>query len=94
MNNKIFPPGVRVIQPHRIKILPGNKLRILIIICIGFLQLFTSRVYSQDENLTLNLENTTIREVLLEIEEQTDYVFMFNSAVVNVVGSLCLHNIN
>jgi len=84
MNNKICPPSVRVIQPHRINILPGSKLRILIIICIGVIQLFTTRVYSQDENLTFNFENTTIRDVLLEIEEQTDYFFLFNSAVVDV----------
>ncbi|MBL7113163.1 MAG: SusC/RagA family TonB-linked outer membrane protein [Bacteroidales bacterium] len=84
MKSIYFPPNITCLQPQQSKILSFIKLRLVIIISIGVIQLFTTRVYSQTENLTLSFENTTIRDVLLEIEEQTDFFILYNSKVVDV----------
>lgn len=84
MKNICSPPSVPGLQPTQSKIIPAYRLRLLIIISIGVIQLFSTSIYSQTENLTLSFENTTIRDVLLEIEKQTDFFILFNSKVVDV----------
>ena len=54
-----------------------------------FLLLFTflqvsATVYSQDTVLTLKLSNTTLKDVLYEIEQRTEYTFMYNDTKIDV----------
>ncbi len=54
-----------------------------------FLLLFTflqvsAAIYSQDTVLTIQLSNTTIKDVLYEIENQTDFTFMYNDSKIDV----------
>src|SRR4030042_6650480 len=84
MKNICSPPSVPGLQPTQSKILPAYRLRLLIIISIGVIQLFSTSIYSQTENLTLSFENTTIRDVLLEIEKQKDFFLLFIRKVVDV----------
>lgn len=48
---------------------------ILILTCIGFCHAVDS--YSQSTNLTLNLKNKTIKQVLSEIESSSEFVFFY-----------------
>ena len=54
-----------------------------------FLLLFTflqvsAAIYSQDTLLTIHLNKTTLKDVLYEIESQTDYTFMYNDTKIDV----------
>ena len=40
--------------------------------------------YSQATKLNLNMENTTVREVLANIEDQSEFYFLYNSKIVEV----------
>ncbi len=40
--------------------------------------------YSQTTKLNLNMENTTVREVLSNIEDQSEFYFLYNSKIVKV----------
>ncbi|MBN2818517.1 MAG: TonB-dependent receptor [Bacteroidales bacterium] len=51
---------------------------------ISMVSAFASKTYSQSKTLSLNLENSTVKEVLKEIEEQSEFYFMYSSKVVDV----------
>ncbi len=44
--------------------------------------------YAQATKLNLNMENSTVREVLLEIENMSEFRFLYNSKMVNVDRSV------
>ena len=54
----------------------------LILISISFV--FAGKTYSQTNGLSINLKNTCIKEVLKNIEEQSDFCFMYSAKLVNV----------
>lgn len=66
-------------------IVSSNKLLAMkftiLLIAISFLKV--SANYSQD-NLTVKMDNTSIRSILKEIERQTDYTFLYDNSKVNV----------
>lgn len=47
-------------------------------------QVFAIMTYSQSARLSLNLKNSAIKDVLYDIENQSEYYFLFNSKLVDV----------
>lgn len=58
------------------------KLTTLLLLIATF-QVFASNVYSQKTELTLNLGQTSVAEVLSEIESQSEFYFLFNQKLVD-----------
>ncbi|MGE4587720.1 MAG: SusC/RagA family TonB-linked outer membrane protein, partial [Mangrovibacterium sp.] len=54
------------------------------IFLLGVSQVMAFSSYSQNIRLSLNHSNTTIRKVLEDIEDKTDFYFMYNSEFVDV----------
>ena len=83
-------PGNEHGQP---KILRIMKLTVfLIFICA--IQVFAGRSFSQTRNLTLELKNTSVEHVLLNIEEQSRYVFLYNKDLVDVTRKVDARFVN
>ncbi len=53
-----------------------------VLVCIA--QVWATNSYSQQTRLTMNLSNVKVIDVLNEIEEKTEYFFLFNQKLVNV----------
>lgn len=51
---------------------------------LGTLQMVASVTYSQSVRLSLDMENTTVREVLSSIEQKSDFYFTYNVKHINV----------
>ena len=56
----------------------------LIVMLVTISQAFAFESYSQNTRLILNLRNTSIKEVLQEIENKSDFYFMYDATKVNV----------
>lgn len=56
----------------------------VIIICLSSFMAAPSSSYSQDTKLSLNVTNTSIKQVLTEIEESSEFFFVYNNNLVNV----------
>lgn len=54
----------------------------LTLICV--IQVFAEKSFSQTTSLTLELKNTSVENVLLNIEEQSRYVFLYNKDLIDV----------
>ena len=57
-------------------------------------QVIATGTYSQNTRLSLNLKNVTIRDAMLEIENKSDYYFMYDATRVNVnrkIDVVCDH---
>ncbi len=55
----------------------------IMILIIG-LQAFSAGTYSQTTKISLNKKNSTVKEVLTAIENQTEFYFLYNSDLVDV----------
>ena len=66
-----------------LKILRIMKLSTFLLV-ITVLQVFAMGTYSQNTNLTLDLGETTVKQVLREIEKQSEFYFLFNQKLVDV----------
>ena len=55
---------------------------IFLILCV--FQVFTIKLYSQEPKITINLGETTVEEILKEIENQSEYYFLFNQKLVDI----------
>jgi len=75
------------------KILRIMKLTCLLFFCIVF-TLFAENTHSQNTKVTINKENTTLQDVLDEIEQQTAYLFLYNKKNVDVNRSTSIHASN
>lgn len=58
---------------------------------ITVLHVFATGTYSQNTNLTFNLEEATVKQVLREIENQSEFYFLFNQKLVDVNRTVNLH---
>jgi hypothetical protein len=56
----------------------------LFMLFLSITQVFAMATYSQSTRLSLNLKNSTIKSVLYNIENQSEYYFLFNSKLVDV----------
>jgi TonB-dependent starch-binding outer membrane protein SusC len=65
------------------KVLLTMKLTILALL-IGVFQGFALSSYSQVTKLNLKMQNNTIKEVLAQVEEQSEFYFLYNSKLVDV----------
>ena len=71
---KVFPPS---------KMFLIMKLFVLII-CLSSFAAVPVSSYSQDTKLSLSVANTSIKQVLTEIEENSEFYFVYNNNLVNV----------
>lgn len=65
------------------KLLLIMKLTVFII-CFSVFGVLASNSYSQSAKLTLNSTNTSIKEVLLEIENNSEFFFLYNNNLIDV----------
>lgn len=56
----------------------------ILIVLISVLQTFATSSYSQSTKLSLNLKNSSIKEVLAEIESKSEFYFLYNSELIDV----------
>lgn len=56
----------------------------LLFIALSLTQVFASISYSQSVSVSLQMKNVSIEEVLNQIEEKTEYRFLYNKKMVNV----------
>ncbi len=56
----------------------------LFFILIGALQALAGAGYSQSTRLTLNVKNSTVREVLAQIEDHSEFYFLYNNQLIDV----------
>ncbi len=73
---------------HKNRIFPGNfmlkmKLIGILIFIVGLTGSYAS-VYSQNTRLSLDVRDMTIKDIFKQIEEQSEYTFMYNSSKINV----------
>ena len=62
-----------------------RKMKITIfLLLISVISIFANDAYSQTKVLNLDLENSTVKEVLRNIEEQSEFNFMYSEKVVDV----------
>ncbi|MDB4583461.1 TonB-dependent receptor [Draconibacterium sp.] len=61
----------------------------LILISVGCV--FASKTYSQTKILNLKLDKTSVKEVLSEIEDQSEFYFMYNSKLIDVVREVSVN---
>lgn len=59
------------------------KLTLFLLFCSIF-TLLAENTHSQTARVTINKQNATLQEILNEIEEQTEYLFLYNKKNVNV----------
>lgn len=69
-------------EEHRKKILMMRNT--VLILLISAFQVFANGSYSQTAQLNLNLKNATIKQVLTEIENQSEFYFLYNSELIDV----------
>ena len=65
------------------KVLKIMKLTAFFIL-LSVMTVFAGSSYSQTKSLNLNLKNSTVREVLLNIEKQSEFVFMYSEKLIDV----------
>jgi len=63
------------------------QILLLFICCTG---IYATDVYSQDTKVTIITKNATLKEVLHEIEEKTDYLFLYNQEEVDLNRKISL----
>ena len=57
---------------------------ILFLIVVNTAMVFSAATYSQSTRLSVNLKNATIKEVIKEIEDQSDFLFLFQEGQVDL----------
>jgi TonB-dependent starch-binding outer membrane protein SusC len=56
----------------------------LFLILLSALQLIAGTSYSQSTRLSLNMKNSTVKDVLGQIEERSEFYFLYNNQLINV----------
>ncbi len=88
---KRFGPGPYYAQVK--KIVRLMKLTFLfVMLIIG--QVLAIDSYSQETRLSLNMKNTTVREVLLHIEKNSEFFFLYSNKLIDVDRQLSLNLTN
>jgi TonB-linked SusC/RagA family outer membrane protein len=54
------------------------------LLLISVISVFANKTYSQTKALNLNMKNSTVKEVLRNIEEQSEFYFMYSERLVDV----------
>ena len=56
----------------------------ILLLLIGVFQMYATGTYSQTTRLSLKLNSATVKEVLAEIENQSEFYFLYNSELIDV----------
>ncbi len=83
MKKKQSFPVSRILMIWKSKLFLTMRLTFFIML-LSMFQCFASNIYSQNTRLTMKMENTSIKQVLNSIEEQTDFFFLYNSKLIDV----------
>jgi len=79
---------IRFINRPLIKIWAGNTFLVmrivLFIMILSVTQIFAIDTYSQSARINLNISDQSVKTVLAEIQNQSEFSFMFNSKIVDV----------
>jgi TonB-dependent starch-binding outer membrane protein SusC len=70
-------------NPEKLKLLRVMKLTAILFLLTG-LSVFAGKTYSQTKKLNLEMPNSTVKEVLQSIEEQSEFYFMYSEKLVDV----------
>ncbi len=62
-----------------------------IIFLISTLNLFAAVSYSQDTRISMNMKNVQIKDVLMKIENSTEYFFIYNNQLIDVDKSVSVN---
>lgn len=71
------------ISLRKSKVLLAMKLTILVFL-IGIMQSFAIGTYAQVTKLNLKMQNSSIKDVLAQVEEKSEFYFLYNSKLVDV----------
>lgn len=71
------------LHPNLRKLIMEIKISILIIL-VSVSSLFASHTYSQTAKVSLDMQNTTLEQVMDEIERQSEFYFIFNQKQIDV----------
>ncbi len=55
-----------------------------VLLLLGVFQAMATVTYSQSANMSIKIENATVKQVLQQIEESSDYYFLYSSKLVDV----------
>ncbi|MDX9880450.1 MAG: TonB-dependent receptor [Prolixibacteraceae bacterium] len=66
-----------------IKVLLAMKL-IVFIVCLSAMSVLATGAYSQNTRISLDMKNLPIREVLKEIENSSEFYFLYNNELIDV----------
>lgn len=83
MKKKVWDHALGILLPGANKILLKMKLTLLIIL-FSFLGAMASESYSQTTKLSLDLKNSTVKEVLGAIENQSEFFFLYSEKIIDV----------
>ena len=83
MKKKVWDHASGMLLPDANKILLKMKLTLCIIL-FSFLGAIASESYSQTTKLSLDLKNTTVKEVLGVIENQSEFFFLYSEKIIDV----------
>ena len=72
------------------KILKTMKLTLFLLL-ISAISVFANKSYSQSKVLNLNIKNSTVKEVLRNIENQSEFYFMYSEKFVDVNREVSLN---
>ena len=62
-----------------------RKMKLIVLLAaIALFQLSATESYAQNTKITLSLKNSTLIEAIKQIEKQTDFVFFYNNAEVDL----------
>jgi len=67
---------------------------IVFLILFSVVGLFASNSYSQTKLINLNMNNTSVKGVLLNIEEQSDFHFMYSEKIIDINRKVSIKAIN
>ena len=84
MKNNYQCEGWHFFKHPIMKILLIMKLIIVMICFTGLLSGIGANTYAQNTKLNMNLKNVTVKEVLQQIESQSEFSFMFDNNKINV----------
>ncbi len=83
MKKICFYPGIIKNKYYASKTFRIMRLTVFLIL-ISVSQVFGGKSYSQITELSLNLKNVTVQQVLDEIEEQSEFYFLYSSKLIDV----------
>jgi TonB-linked SusC/RagA family outer membrane protein len=83
MKKKVWDHALGLLFPSANKILLKMKLTLCIIL-FSFLGAMATDLYSQTTKLTLDLKNASVKEVLGNIENQSEFFFLYSEKIIDV----------